>query len=183
MQRTLRRMRRTCRLRPALDRDRGLFGEGEHVHTLSPSSAGDAITGEAGPFTVLAQAIGRLSGCPDQRQDGFWPSLYADAPGFIGPGPTIVSGSPTRRPRPKPSWKAGARETGSIAGSCCRVSLEGVQLASHAASLWGIEANYPGYGQQLPHGRRKRTLPRGHRCWPRDARATCQLMPTPLEGA
>ena len=29
-------------------------------------------------------------------------------------------------------------------GIVLSVSLEGVQLASHAASLWGIEANYPG---------------------------------------
>ena len=28
-------------------------------------------------------------------------------------------------------------------GIVLSVSLEGVQLASHAASLWGIEANYP----------------------------------------
>ena len=29
-------------------------------------------------------------------------------------------------------------------GIVLSVSLEVVQLASHAASLWGIEANYPG---------------------------------------
>lgn len=43
--------------------------------------AGDSITCQSGPFTVLAQVI--LDDCPDapdQRQDGFWPSLYKDAP-------------------------------------------------------------------------------------------------------
>ena len=49
---------------------------------------GDVITCEAGPFTVLAQVVpDDCPDAPDQRQDGFWPSLYADAPGFIGPGP------------------------------------------------------------------------------------------------
>ena len=49
---------------------------------------GDVITCEIEGFTVSARII--PDDCPDppdQRQDGFWPSLYKDAPGFIRKGP------------------------------------------------------------------------------------------------
>ena len=37
---------------------------------------GDVISCEAGPFTVLAQVVpDDCLDAPDQRQDGFWPSL------------------------------------------------------------------------------------------------------------
>ena len=49
---------------------------------------GDSITCEAQGFEIIARIVRDDSGdAPDQRQDGFWPSLYKDAPGFIGPGP------------------------------------------------------------------------------------------------
>ena len=48
---------------------------------------GDRIDVEADGLTVTARIV--RDDCPDapyQRQDGFWPSLHPNDPGFIGPG-------------------------------------------------------------------------------------------------
>ena len=105
---------------------------------------GDVISCEAGPFTVLAQIVpDDCPDAPDQRQDGFWPSLYADAPGFIGPGPNHrhrFSDAQAKAEAVMEGWRKG---DWFYCGIVLSVSLEGVQLASRAVSLWGIEANYP----------------------------------------
>jgi len=45
---------------------------------------GDSLTCQAQGFTVTARLVRDDCGdAPDQRQDGFWPSLYKDAAGFI----------------------------------------------------------------------------------------------------
>jgi hypothetical protein len=106
---------------------------------------GDAITGEAGPFTVLAQIVpDDCPDAPDQRQDGFWPSLYADAPGFIGPGPNHRQRFAEAQAKAEAVMEGWRKGDWFYCGIVLSVSLEGVQLAFHAASLWGIEANYPG---------------------------------------
>ncbi len=106
---------------------------------------GDSITCEAGPFTVLAQVV--IDDCPDspdQRQDGFWPSLYIGAPGFIGPGPNHrqrLADAQAKAETVMEGWRKG---DWFYCGIVLRVSLEGVDLAPTAAALFGIEANYPG---------------------------------------
>jgi hypothetical protein len=106
---------------------------------------GDSITCEAGPFTVLAQVVpDDCLDAPDQRQDGFWPSLYIDAPGFIGPGSNHrqrFAEAQAKAEAVMESWRKGGWF---YCGIVLSVSLDGVVLASHAASRWGIEANYPG---------------------------------------
>ncbi len=135
--------------------------------------AGDSITCQSGPFTVLAQIV--PDDCPDApefrgsenapgerfpegRQDGFWPSLYKDAPGFIGPGRSTGERSPG--PFADPSHhrqrfveaqaKAEAVMEGwrkgdwFYCGIVLSVSVEDVDLTRTAAALFGIEANYPG---------------------------------------
>jgi len=106
---------------------------------------GDIISCDAGPFTVLAQVVpDDCLDAPDQRQDGFWPSLYIDAPGFIGPGSNHrqrFAEAQAKAEAVMESWRKGGWF---YCGIVLSVSLEGVQLVSHAASLWGIEANYPG---------------------------------------
>ena len=105
---------------------------------------GDAITCEAGPFTVLAQVVpDDCPDAPDQRQDGFWPSLYADAPGFIGPGPNHRQRFAEAQAKAEAVMEGWRKGDWFYCGIVLSVSVEGVQLASHAASLWGIEANYP----------------------------------------
>lgn len=106
---------------------------------------GDSITCEAGLFTVLAQiAPDDCPDAPDQRQDGFWPSLYADAPGFIGPGSNHRQRFADAHAKAEAVIEGWRNGDWFYCGIVLSVSLEGVQLASHAASLWGIEANYPG---------------------------------------
>jgi hypothetical protein len=106
---------------------------------------GDVITCEAGPFTVLAQVV--VDDCPDapdQRQDGFWPSLYIGAPGFIGPGPNHrqrLTDAQANAEAVMEGWRKG---DWFYCGIVLSVSLEGVDLARTAAALFGIEANYPG---------------------------------------
>ena len=106
---------------------------------------GDSITYEAGPFTVLAQVVpDDCPDAPDQRQDGFWPSLYADAPGFIGPGPNHrqrFAESQAKAEAVMDGWRKG---DWFYCGIVLSVSLEGVDLARTTAALFGIEANYPG---------------------------------------
>jgi hypothetical protein len=106
---------------------------------------GDVISCEAGPFTVLAQVV--IDDCPDapdQRQDGFWPSLYIDAPGFIGPGPNHRQRFAEAQAKAEAVMEGWRKGGWFYCGIVLSVSLDGVVLASHAASLWGIEANYPG---------------------------------------
>lgn len=106
---------------------------------------GDSITCEAGPFTVLAQIV--TDDCldaPDQRQDGFWPSLYADAPEFIGPGPNHRQRFAEAQAKAEAVMEGWRKGDWFFCGIVLSVSLEGVDLASHTASLWGIYANYPG---------------------------------------
>ncbi len=79
---------------------------------------GDTITCEVDGFTVMAQIV--LDDCPDapdQRQDGFWPSLYIGDPGFIGPGNGFRKRFAKAQAEAEASWRHGARATGSIAES------------------------------------------------------------------
>ncbi|HRX74622.1 MAG TPA: hypothetical protein P5341_11015 [Hyphomonas sp.] len=106
---------------------------------------GDTITCEVNGFTIMAAIV--LDDCPDapdQRQDGFWPSLYKDAPGFIGPGNGFrerFAKAQAEAETVMESWRKG---DWFYCGIVLSVSLESVTLDTHAASLWGVEANYPG---------------------------------------
>ena len=105
---------------------------------------GDTVTCETEGFTVSARIL--PDDCPDrpdQRRDGFWPSLYKDAPGFIGPGPGHRLRLAEAQARAEAIMDAWRRGEGFYCGVVLSVSLAGVELAPHAASLWGIEANYP----------------------------------------
>lgn len=113
-------------------------------HFSSFVCAGDVITCETGGFTVSARIV--PDDCPDppdQRQDGFWPSLYRDAPGFIGPGNNFRERFAKAQAEAEALMEGWRRGEWFYCGIVLSVSLEGVELAPHAASLWGIEANYP----------------------------------------
>jgi len=95
---------------------------------------------------------------PEGRQDGFWPSLYADAPGFTGAADQELVRRTNSPPNGPNHWQrfagAHAKAEAVIEGSrkgdwfYCGIvlsaSLEGVARVSHAASLGGIEARDPG---------------------------------------
>lgn len=106
---------------------------------------GDIISCEAGPFTVLAQVVpDDCPDAPDQRQDGFWPSLHIGEPGFIGPGPNHrqrLADAQAKAEAVMEGWRKG---DWFYCGIVLSVSAEGVDLAQTAAALFGVEANYPG---------------------------------------
>ena len=105
---------------------------------------GDSITCEAQGFEIIARIVRDDCGdAPDERQDGFWPSLYKDAPGFIGPGPNHRQRFAEAQAKAEAVMAAWRKDEWFYCGIVLSVALEGVTLDSHAVSLWGIEANYP----------------------------------------
>jgi hypothetical protein len=131
---------------------------------------GDMISYEVDGFTVTARIV--ADDCPDApefrgsenapverfpegRQDGFWPSLYKDAPGFIG-----EADQESVRGTDSPSERNGFRQRFAEAqakaeavmeawrkgewfycGIVLSVERDGIELDRHAASLWGVECN------------------------------------------
>ena len=101
---------------------------------------GDSLTCEAQGFTVTARLVRDDCGdAPDQRQDGFWPSLYKDAAGFIGAGNGWRDRFDAAQARAEAIMAAWRKDEWFYCGIVLSVSLEGVILDDHAASLWGIE--------------------------------------------
>ena len=105
---------------------------------------GDSITCEVAGFEITARIVrDDCPDAPDERQDGFWPSLYKDAPGFIGPGPNYRQRFAEAQARAKAVMAAWRKDEWFYCGIVLSVALEGVTLNAHDASLWGVEANYP----------------------------------------
>ncbi|MEO0643293.1 MAG: hypothetical protein AAFY47_07750 [Pseudomonadota bacterium] len=106
---------------------------------------GDSITCEVAGFEIVARIVREdCTDRSDERQDGFWPSLYSDAPGFIGPGPNHRQRFDEAQARAEEVMRAWRNDEWYYCGIVLSVALEGVTLETHAASLWGVEANYPG---------------------------------------
>ena len=105
---------------------------------------GDTITCEVDGFTIMAAIV--LDDCrdaPDQRQDGFWPSLYIGDPGFIGPGSGFRERFAKAQAEAEAVMEGWRKGDWFYCGIVLSFTLEGVTLDAHAASLWGVEANYP----------------------------------------
>jgi len=106
---------------------------------------GDCIACEQDGFRVVARIVrDDCPDAPDQRQDGFWPTLYKDAPGFIGPGKNFRDRFARAQAEAEAVMAAWRRDDWFYCGIVLSVSLDGVILDEHAISLWGVEANYPG---------------------------------------
>lgn len=118
---------------------------------------GDSITCEVDGYEVSARIVyDDVSGPPDKIQeasrgqattgkydDGFWPSLHPDSSGFIGAGNgwrARFDAAQARAERILSAWKNDERF---YCGIVLSVVFDGIELSDHAASLWGIEANYP----------------------------------------
>ena len=105
---------------------------------------GDSITCTVDGYTVTAQiAHDETPDAPDQRQDGFWPSLYPNDSGFIGAGNGWRDRFDTAHARAERVMAAWKNDEWYYCGVILSVALEGITLDRFAASLWGIEANYP----------------------------------------
>ena len=129
-------------------------------------STGDTIETTVDGFTLTARIeIDECLDPPDQHQDGFWPSLYKDAPGFIGPGNNFrerFAKAQAHAEMIMEEWRKGAWFYGGVVLS---VSLKGIMLDDHAASLWGVEVNHPDtddtYLQSVANELADEALPRG----------------------
>ena len=83
---------------------------------------------------------------PDERQDGFWPSLDPKAAGFIGDGPRPKERLEAAQAKAEAIMQSWFADDWFYCGIVLSVSRAGVLLDDHSASLWGIEANYPDSG-------------------------------------
>jgi len=105
---------------------------------------GDTITCTVDGYTVTARiSHDETLDAPDERQDGFWPSLYPDDAGFIGSGNgwrDRFDAAQARAEKVMATWK---NDEWYYCGVILYVAIEGITLDRFVASLWGIEANYP----------------------------------------
>ena len=105
---------------------------------------GDSITCEVDGFTITARiAHDDTPDAPDQRQDGFWPSLYPNDAGFIGAGNGWRDRYAKAQAKAEAAMAAWKNDEWFYCGVVLSVAIDGLELTDHAASLWGIEANYP----------------------------------------
>ncbi len=105
--------------------------------------AGDTISCHVDGFDVTARVhYDDDTTPPDERCDGFWPSLDPKSDGWIGAKSKRTLERRTAEAREvMRSWKA---DEWFYCGVALTVSRNGVTLTnefSHA--LWGVEANYP----------------------------------------
>lgn len=107
--------------------------------------AGDSITCKVGKFTAVARVYrDDCSDKPDQRDDGFWPSLDPKSAGFIGEGKgkRHLAAAMGRATRIMNAWLA---DEWFYCGVAVTVECEDVTLtAEFDAAVWGIDCNYPG---------------------------------------
>lgn len=105
---------------------------------------GDSITCEVDGYTVTARlARDDTPDAPDERQDGFWPSLYPNDAGFIGAGNGFRDRFAKAQAKAEAVMAAWKNDEWYYCGVILSVAIDGLEIIDHAASLWGIEANYP----------------------------------------
>ncbi|WP_416877546.1 hypothetical protein [Litorimonas sp.] len=105
---------------------------------------GDTITCTVDGYTVTARiAHDETPDAPDERQDGFWPSLYPNDAGFIGAGNGWRDRFDAAQARAEKVLAAWKNDEWFYCGIILTVAIDSLVLTDHAASLWGIEANYP----------------------------------------
>ena len=105
---------------------------------------GDTITCTVYGYTVTARiSHDENTDAPDARQDGFWPSLYPNDAGFIGAGNGWRDRFDAAQAKAEAVMAAWKNDEWFYCGVILSVVIEGITLDRFAASLWGIEANYP----------------------------------------
>ena len=97
---------------------------------------GDSIDTEVEGYLIPARIVrDDCPDAPDERQNGFWPSLYQDAPGFIGAGNGWRARFDAAQARAEEVMRAWRADEWFYCGIVLSVSLEGVILDAHAVSL------------------------------------------------
>jgi hypothetical protein len=111
--------------------------------------AGDTRTIEAEGFTVTARIeYDDCTDAPDERQDGFWPSKNPKDAGYVLP-----HNYDEQMKRAEETLQAWRNDEWFYCGVVLTVTKDinipgrtqsEVVISKNAASLWGIECNYPG---------------------------------------
>ncbi|HEY4356013.1 MAG TPA: hypothetical protein VGN16_09720 [Acidobacteriaceae bacterium] len=105
---------------------------------------GDTLTAQHEGFTLTATIYRDEDATkPDERQDGFWPSLDPKDAGFIGEGKTQsdLRFAYAAAETVMNEWKA---DNWFYVGVAVTVSRADIQLTGkYGNALWGIECNYP----------------------------------------
>lgn len=105
---------------------------------------GDSISVDVGDYTVTARiAHDDTVDKPDERDSGFWPSLDPNAAGFIGAGNGWRKRFDEQQAKAESVMAAWKNDNWFYCGIILSVSIDETILTDHAASLWGVEANYP----------------------------------------
>ena len=104
---------------------------------------GDTVTLDIDGFTLTA-TIYRDDNrdAPDERDDGFWPSLDPDSAGYIGSkSKSTLARHMAFAEHVMQAWRDGEWFYGGVAVT---VEREGVQLTDwYDHAVWGLECNYP----------------------------------------
>lgn len=105
---------------------------------------GDCISVDIGDYTIIARiSYDDIAESPDQRQDGFWPSRYANDAGFIGSGNGWRKRFDEQHTKAQSIMDAWLNDEWFYCGIILSARIGETSLTDHAASLWGIEANFP----------------------------------------
>jgi hypothetical protein len=103
--------------------------------------AGDTIGTEEGPFTVTARIVHDESA-----------HIYDDDMHHEDPTSATFDGAPAGEyERTQEARAAWFRDEWFYCGIVLSVDVDGIVLDDHAASLWGIEANYPPRDPKAPY--------------------------------
>jgi len=105
---------------------------------------GDSISVDVDDYTITARiAHDDSPDKPDERNCGFWPSLDPNAAGFIGAGNGWRKRFEREQAKAESVMAAWLNDEWFYCGIILSVTIGDTELTDHAASLWGIEANYP----------------------------------------
>ena len=109
---------------------------------------GDTITAEKDGYIITAKIVrDDCADRPDERDDGFWPSRNKDDAGYCYPH--LFAEQQAHAEKVMKAWRNDEWFYCGIVLSVSKpVSIKGcvqheVAISDHAASLWGIECNYP----------------------------------------
>ncbi len=104
---------------------------------------GDSVTVAIDGFTLTAKIYRDDNpDNPDERQDGFYPSLDPKSAGYIGPkSKRTLARHMAKAERVMQAWK---NDEWFYCGIAVTVERNGVQLTHEFANaLWGVACNYP----------------------------------------
>ena len=105
---------------------------------------GDSISVDVGEYIITARiAHDDSPDKPDERQDGYWPSLDPNAAGFIGAGNGWRKRFEEQQAKAEFVMAAWLNDEWFYCGIILSVTIGETEITDHAASLWGIEANFP----------------------------------------